>query len=103
MFIVYVHGQNLATPDICNILKNKINFIWKILVLYVFSFEEQPESRKKVMKTHQLSLHYPPSKKTFLSTLSPKLDSTNSGIRNTFISPNLNGDDRNVRPNVSIF
>lgn len=37
-FIVYVHGQNLAPPDCCNILKNKINFIWKkILVLYVFT------------------------------------------------------------------
>jgi len=38
LFTVYVHGQNLATPDICNILKNKINFIWKkILVLYIFT------------------------------------------------------------------
>ena len=37
-FILHVHGQNLAPPDICNILKNKIKFIWKkILVLYVFT------------------------------------------------------------------
>jgi len=59
--------------------------------------------RKKVMKTYQLNLHYPPSKKAFLSTLSPKLDSNNSGIRNTFTMPNLNGDDDNVRPKLSIF
>jgi hypothetical protein len=37
-FIVYVNGQNLVPPDICNILKNKINFIWKkILVMYIFT------------------------------------------------------------------
>lgn len=53
-------------------------------------------------KTHQLNLHYAPSKKTFLSTRLPELDSTNSGIRNTFTSPNLNGDDGNVRPKLSI-
>jgi len=38
MVYEYVHGQNLAPPNICNVLKNKINFIWKkLLVLYVFT------------------------------------------------------------------
>lgn len=119
------HDQSLAPPDICNILINtqcddEFHLEEDFSIECFYSSEEDPESSKQSDEKAPIEPPLPKERKpgprhyqsdernwnsvgNFLPTCSPKFDSTNSGIRDTYPLPNLNGDDGNVRPEVPAF